>query len=389
MRFLSVIPKNLLRRKERSALTVMGIALAVCVMTTALNVSYNFDVAFKKNFYDRKVAVVVVKGGVTDQLSSDLDEGLAEKFLEIDGVKDVQYGLNQMIDIKKQNTVVHALVTGWKKGAPQFGDMKVLDGRLLEPGDENSVMLGETLADDLGKKAGDTIIMQDQKFEVVGVFQGLTYFETGGVVLFIDRLQEMMLLEGVVTGFGIVLDDEGLTTEEREQLAYRVRDEINEFTTDSRGYPVYLAAQTTADYIDSFMPLKLATAMAEATTWIALAYGALFVLTIMIMSVMERVKEIGILRAVGWRRWRVMVMILGESILLTCAGGLIGLVLVKPVLYGLIRAVPGFRGLIDPTVSPSMLTLGFCLALLMGLISGLGPAFRASQLRPTEALRHE
>jgi putative ABC transport system permease protein len=106
-----------------------------------------------------------------------------------------------------------------------------------------------------------------------------------------------------------------------------------------------------------------------------------------LMSVFERTREIGVLRALGWRRRWVIQLILLESLLLSAlgavAGSLLGVGLTKVV------GLTGMGSLIPGVFSPGLFIQVFVIALLLGAVGGLYPAMRAANLRPVEAIRHE
>ncbi len=134
--------------------------------------------------------------------------------------------------------------------------------------------------------------------------------------------------------------------------------------------------------------IRLAKAMSWTTAAVALVLGAVGMLNTMLMSIFERTREIGILRAVGWRRRRVLTLVMGESLLISLAGTILGSVL---AVVGL-RAVtlyPSARGFIEPNVPPEVLGLALLMGVGLSLLGGLYPAARAAALDPTEALRHE
>jgi putative ABC transport system permease protein len=108
----------------------------------------------------------------------------------------------------------------------------------------------------------------------------------------------------------------------------------------------------------------------------------------MVMSVFERTREIGVLRALGWRRWRVLWMILRESVTLTMLGGVAGSL--AGVLLGLLlNNVPIIEGWMQMQYSGGLFARALFTALGLGVVGGLYPAWWASNLQPVEALRYE
>ena len=107
----------------------------------------------------------------------------------------------------------------------------------------------------------------------------------------------------------------------------------------------------------------------------------------MMKAVSERTREIGVLRAIGWTKQRIMIMVLGESLVLSVIAIVIGLV-IGIGLVELIATTNIMRG-IEPAFSAFLLLKGVGVALLLGLVGGIYPAYRASKLAPTEALRYE
>ena len=112
------------------------------------------------------------------------------------------------------------------------------------------------------------------------------------------------------------------------------------------------------------------------------------VLNTMFMSVFERTREIGILRAIGWRPRRVMHMILLESVVLSVGAGIMG-TLAGLGIISLFSLVPVLSGAVHAAVSWQIVCKGFVIAVFVGVIGALYPAYRGSCLLPTEALRHE
>jgi len=119
------------------------------------------------------------------------------------------------------------------------------------------------------------------------------------------------------------------------------------------------------------------------------AVGSIALMNTMIMSVAERTREIGVLRAVGWRRWLVLRQILGEALLLTLLSGMVG-VAWTAALVRVLKAIPSlgiWREMFELT--PIVVIEALILCVTLGIVGGLYPAWRATRLSPVEALRYE
>jgi putative ABC transport system permease protein len=128
--------------------------------------------------------------------------------------------------------------------------------------------------------------------------------------------------------------------------------------------------------------------MAWITSAIALAIGSVGMLNTMVMSVLERTQEIGILRAIGWRKKRIVQMILCESFLLSLVGAVAG-VLLAMLLTRTLASFSPVQAYVRSDLSPVVIAIGFALAGLVSLAGGAYPAIRGANLPPTEALRYE
>jgi putative ABC transport system permease protein len=265
-------------------------------------------------------------------------------------------------------------------------EMEILDGRWYTVGEGRVAVLGTQLANSIGKTVGDTIELEGAEFEVVGIFRSFNVYENGSITLPLEEMQRLMASEGKVTGFALVLDD---SVKQDEQKIQAVVDQINKIEhTEESGYKVSLSAMSAKDYVSNTLYIKIANAMAWMTSAIAIIVGSIGVLNTMIMSVVERVKEISILRAIGWKKSRVVRMILGEALILSIIGAALGIV-TAIFLVKWLTTLPAVAGFIEGTIAGSVLGKGIVLALVVGILGGAYPAWRAAQLLPSEGLRHE
>ena len=382
MRFTTFVLKNLLRRKLRSALTAGGVAIAVSAVVALLGISNGFEQSFTDLYVKRGVDLIVVRAGVTDRLTSRLDESLGRRLAQLPGVRAVAPGLMDVVSFEKPPISGVPLV-GWTTDNFLFAEMHIVAGRWLESREVRAAVLGTVLARNLGKQVGDPVEFYGETFHVVGIYESFSVFENGSAIIALAELRRLMNEPDRVSGFHLALAE----VPAKEAEVERVRQEV-EHLTDEKGRPLHLAALPTRDFVTSTSQIRLSHAVAWITSAIALILGAVGILNTMIMAVFERTHEIGILRAIGWRRGRVLRMILAESFLLSLAGAVLG-VGGALVLTRWLSTVPATNGYVQGTVAPGIIAQGFVIALGVGLLGGLYPAYRGARLLPTEALRHE
>jgi len=382
MWFFTFVLKNVLRRPIRSALTGAGVAVAVGAVVSLLGVAHGFEQSFVQLLEGRGVDLMVIRAGVTERLTSSISADVGKRFEQLPHVKEVAGGLMDVVSFPEKD-LIGVPVFGWTADSFLFDDLKFLQGRRLEPGDRHTVVLGTVLARSLGKTAGDTVEMELQSFQVVGVFESFNIYENGAAVMLLGELQALMDRPNQVTGFQIVVDN----VPDKGELVERLRTDIAELR-DDQGRPLKLEAIPTKEYVESTLQIRVAHGMAWFTSALALVIGAIGILNTMIMAVFERTQEIGILRAIGWRKRRIMAMILAESLVLCLAGAAVGTLAAIGVTAWL-AGFPAVRGYMEGTISADIIAQGFAIAVLVGLVGGIYPAYRGASLLPTEAIRHE
>ena len=384
MYFVTFILKNLLKRPTRTALTVLGLSVAVGSMIALLGISDNVERAITEAFERRGVDLVVIEGG-PNQLGSVLDQKLVDRVQAIPGVEDVDSAMVDMIDIKtRSGSSISVMSLGWPASNFGYHDLTILAGRVLESGDRQKAMLGTTLADNLKKGVGDTVELSGEQFEVVGVFKSFSVYENGSVIILLSEAQRLTGRPGLITGFSVRVNK---SADHPDADVEAVREKIMALT-DEHGKPVRLTAQTTTEYVRTASHVQLTRAMVWMVSVIAVVIGVISMLNTMVMSVLERTQEIGILRAVGWPPSRVVRMVLGEAVVLGLAAAAVGTVGAIGFTHLLTR-FPRVNGFIEGGIAPVVILQGFALTGLIGLLGGLYPAVRAARLLPTEAIRHD
>jgi len=341
-----------------------------------VGISYGFERTFLDLYRGSEIGLIVVRAGSKQRMNSTLDERLWDQMRALPGVRDVFPGLVDTVSFNELG-LYGVLVQGWMPETMAFDHLRLIAGRVLRRDDGRAVMLGTILAKNLGKGVGDSLsLYEGEDFRVVGVYRSSNVFEEGAMVISLAQLQRVMQREGQVTGFSIILDRSA-----DQATLERLRRQVEALAPA-------LHAMTTDEHVNSLTEIQLAKAMSWLTSTVALVLGTFGVMNTMVMAVHERTKEIGILRAIGWGRWRVARLILLESVILSLVGAILGGVGAGLVVR-LLTFVPTVNGLIDGRLPPIVLAYGLAVALLVGLIGGLLPAYRASRMLPTAALGYE
>jgi putative ABC transport system permease protein len=377
MRFYTFVLKNVVRRRVRSTLTVVGMAVAVGAVVALVGISSSSVQAFLAIYQNQKVAIIVQQRGAKQRLTSTLSDKLGDEIAKIPGVKQVNTGLVDYTSLEELG-ISALVVQGWIPDSPVMRALNIEPGgHWLTAADKHGVLLGEDLARSLDKRVGDKLpLFDDGTYTVVGIVKSSIPYESGSMWVSLSDLQKFMDRKGQVTGYAIVVDQPDKPAE-----VERIRAAIAALGSN-------IEAKTAEESVTSTTEIRFIRAMSWITSAIAIIIGAVGMLNTMIMSVSERTREIGILRAIGWRQWRIVRMILIESVLLSFSGGLLG-TLCAVVVTPILGRHPAVAGLIDTHIAAGVIGMGVAMAIVVGLLGAAYPAYRGAQLLPTEALRHE
>jgi putative ABC transport system permease protein len=384
MQFFLFIWHNLLRRPIRSGLTLAGLSIAVTFVIACVGVADNFPRQFQALYDRREVALVIQKVGSGAELNNSLPEQMMDEIRSLPHVSDVMGGLMDGVSLE-EGSPVPVIINGWKADSPLFKDRTMLSGRTPTAADVHKVIIGRILAANLGKKVGDQLTIYGTPVEIIGVFDSHNVYEDGSIATLLSDMQDFMDRPQRVTGILVKssiprdgsIEHEGEMTELRQQIEALGKRHDEE-----------VAAMPSNQFIENVGQIKLAKAVAWVISVIALAIGAIGMLNTMVMSVSERVREIGTLRAIGWRKLRVMRMIVWESLLLSIGGAIVGSI-AAVLLTRFLSKMPMTSGLVGGEIAPVIFVEGFLLALLVGFAGALYPAYWGANLRPIEAMRRK
>jgi putative ABC transport system permease protein len=378
MRFYTFVLKNVIRRRVRSTLTVVGMAVAVGAVVALVGISSSSVQSFLSIYENQKIAIIVQQRGAKQRLTSTLSDTLGDEIAKIPGVKQVNTGLVDYTSLEELG-ISALVVQGWIPDSPIMRSLNIQPGgHWLAAADKKGVLLGEDLAKALEKKVGDKLpLFDDGQYTVLGVVKSAIPYESSSMWVSLSDLQRFMGRKGQVTGYAIMVDHPDDPAE-----VERIRAAVAALGPN-------IEAKTAADSVTSTTEIRFIRATSWITSAIAIIIGAVGMLNTMIMSVSERTREIGILRAIGWRKRRIVRMILVESLVLSLSGGLLGTAVAVTV-TPLLGKHPAVAGLINANIATAgVIGFGVGMAIIVGLLGAVYPAYRGAQLLPTEALRHE
>ena len=371
--FTGFVWKNLGRRRLRTLLTLCGIGMAIGAFVVLVGFSSAFEHEWLRIYSSSSIDIAVIQQTF---LNTSVDESAVVKLKALPIVRQATPMIYNVMDLTQE---VNALAFGWKADSFEFESIQLLSGRPFRDG-HPEVMLGDLLADNLKKKSGDTLEIQGSPFTVVAIYKGGSALETGAVILPLDQLQQLSSLQGKVSTIHVRLRPAPAGVAP-EQYLKRAQAQIEAALPGLRAVPA-------AERAGNNQFVRLAHASAWGTSLIALLIGILGIANTMAMSVFERTREIGILRALGWKRRQVIILIQLEASVLGLGGGFIGIAFGWCALR-LLAALPQTAGIVSASFPLLLLSEALGIAVLAGLIAGALPAWRGAQLSPIEALRHD
>ncbi|HRW08323.1 MAG TPA: ABC transporter permease [Caldilineaceae bacterium] len=362
-----MVIKNLLRRAVRSLLTIAGIAIGVAAvvalgaMAQGIAQNYTSAVGLAND-------LLVTQANAYDVVFSSLDESYGERIAAVPGVDSVEAGVFGWINV---DNVPYFLIYGYEPGTVAMTHYRIVEGKpVTGPG---QLALGRRAAESLNLGLDNTLRLYGVPYRIVGIYEtGQAMEESGGVVTK-DDAQTITQKQRQVSLFQIGLHRNA----DPDSVAARIQSIDDELTVTK-----------SSEYEGNEQMMAMLQGFAWGIAAIAVLIGGLGMMSAMVMSVMERTREIGTLRAVGWSRWRVVQLILGEAIGLSLIGGIIGSALGAGLAW-LAGQAPGVGAFLEGSFRYTIFVQGMVTALALGIVGGLFPAWTAANLQPVEALRYE
>ena len=388
--------RELSRRKLRTTLTILGITIGIwaLVVFSSMANKINALVEGGSQYYADKIIVSDASNIGVGLGTAPMDIAVADQIRELDDVAAVDPQIQMLFDEQLEGGAAFGipnLIIGGVAGADEGLEDFVIEpaqGRLLTPEDEGSrvTVIGSDMAQEFSVGEGDTLEMRGVDFEVVGVLQPTLTAPDTTALIPLAAAQELFI-GTLPPAVSEALDADSLVS---QIVVYPVEG----------ADPTAVAAEieATADNVTTLTgaefdeqvgsSIAIFNAIIIGVAVISLVVGGLSVINTMAMSVAERTREIGIKRAIGGSRGRIIRALVAEAGLIGFIGGLVGLGLGALVVV-LANEAGRESGTVLFELTPGTAIFALAFSTILGMIAGIIPAWSAARLDPVAALRYE
>ena len=385
---------GLTANKMRSALTTLGITIGVGAVILLVAVGNGASASVAQSIQGLGTNVLSIsqsRGGAMGSVQQTLTKQDAEALVDPVGAPDVEASspvANTSATATYERTTYSVTVEGTNPEYFTTMNYELAQGSLFTDSDNTAsrkvVVLGSSAAEGIFGNAntavGKQVLLGGIEYTVVGVLK--TQGSSGSSDNDDIAIAPLSSVQASLTGFGsisrIVVRASSVDLAQSE--IYAILDARHRITdTSNRDYQIQNPTQlieASSETASTF------TVLLAAVAAISLLVGGIGVTNIMLVTVTERIREIGIRKALGAPRWAILGQFLAEATMLSLLGGILG------VVVGVVGSRFTIVG-ITPVLVPSSIVLAFAVSVLIGLFFGSYPANRAASLRPIDALRHE
>jgi putative ABC transport system permease protein len=365
---LDIMLKEIRRKKLRTALTILGISIGILLVVSINSFAQGISIMVNSelNYISGLVIVIDDRVGLQNIMSSEIDESLADEISQISGVDEVApivytnvHGFGNIIGVDPEHFEMFS-----------SAHVGLDEGREVEK-DAYELDLGYKIAEDLGLVVGDKIMIKGKEYEIVGIFKESGKEDDNTAITSLSIAQEIAKKEDKVTMIMV----KPTNINDVDEIANEIQRNYDGITALSDK-----EAKKRAEEIVNQINIVTFT-----IGGIAGLVAGIVIMNVMIMSVRERRREIGIMKAIGATNTQILFEIILESISMSIIGACIGL-------FFSTFSVAALNSLMKTNmavITPNLIFSAFLFALVLGVLGGILPARQAEKLTPVEALRYE
>ena len=385
MNFFSLATKNLLRRRGRTILTIFGVAIAIAVLFSLLSFNSGYEKQLNGEIDSLGIhilavpkgcpyeaAALIMHGGVIPKYLSNSD---VDEVKKIDGIEVASPMLLQQFFKDGKPHIVYGI---------KIDDMLTLkpwwkvEGRFFSQAEDNAMVVGRSLAEEENLNVGDIIPFGPDKipFTIVGILERTGTQDDQFHFLPLEVMQRIFDKPDQITTIAIKVKDISRISQISGQL---------EKIPDVQVVTMTQIMGTIMSLVGSAQILIMSVII------IAIIISAVGIINTLLMSVNERTREFGMMKAIGASSMDIGKLVLLETLLITITGGIIGLLvsilgssLIEAFVKGVIPYTPVGKLM---TIEPRLIVLCLLFSIVTGFVCGLYPAIKSSRSTPMEAIR--
>ncbi len=387
--------RSIKERKGRSILTVLGIAVGIAAIVSLMSVGYGMEEAITGELTKMADMISVIpgeisghggyveKGGFTDRDVNDLQR--------IWGIKDISAMVYGAAEVEYRNKRLPIFVLGGdtkELGGFYVEPVGLKEGRWLRENDYKGCVIGDRVANDFFDEVihvNDKLIINGDKFIVVGIFEKASTLYAADVdphIFLTLRISQDVLQTEEIKYIMVRVYD----IDEAEEIAEEIEETIN----DNHGLDDFANAMTMGSALEQIGTVfNIIRVVLVCIAAIALVVASIGIMNTMLMSVMERTHEIGVMKAIGAKNRDVLSLFLLETSVVSLLGGVAGCGLgwgMAILISFVVEMASGIE--IAAIPKPGVFLGGIAVAMIVGVLSGFYPARKASKMSPVEAVRY-
>jgi putative ABC transport system permease protein len=406
--YISFALDNLGHRRLRSWLTMIGIFIGIAAVVSLIGLGEGLRVAITSQFGFLGTDVISIQASGMNMAGPPgtgavvpLKDTLKNKIENINGVESVfnRDIATAVIQFNGKQVMDYAGSVPIGKDRSSFvkmNNLKMASGRFLKDNEPKSVVVGNDFSNEVkkgygiatfgkGVVVGDSIIVNDKEYKVVGILAKKGSFLFDNMIFFNEDVTDIFPDDGTTDMIAVKIKDEKQIDSIKASVEKLLRKERN-VKVGEEDFTVSTPEQALKSLNSALFAVQL---FVYIIAGISLAVGGIGIMNTMYTSVLERTREIGIMKAIGARNSIIFTLFFIESGFLGLVGGIIGVAIGVTLAYGLAYIGTLFLGsdLIRAEVSLFLIIGSLVFSFVLGTFFGVLPAYRASKLAPVEALR--